>query len=207
VVAEDPRDRRLEPLTGQRLALEPQDAVRPVGAAKKSASLVHRGLAGALRAPDPGQLLLVLHAAARDEERPVPRDLDAALAQPVGDLEREVRRDDDLLQAELGAHAHRHLAEDLAVPQPLLLELVAPEALERVHLEPGPGRLDPLHLEAPDDGDAAVTLLDVEERVRDGDRHLVQDLGVPYRIADDDDAVHGGGSYTPRARFRPEPRG
>ena len=190
VLAEDALDRCLHPLARQGLAVDAEDAVRLLGAAEQRPRLVHRRLAGALGAADAGQLGLVLPAAAGDEERPVPPDLDAALAQPVGDLERERRRHDGARDADLATDAHGHLAEDLLVVEPLLLQLVAAEALEGVDLEPAVGLRDPVGLEAADDDEAAVAVLDVEEGIRDADRHLVPDLRVPERVADDQDIAH-----------------
>ena len=78
-------DRELDPLAGERLAVEHQAAVLALGRAQQVAGGVHRRLGGALGAADPGELGLVLHAPAPDEVLAVGRELDPVRAQVVGD--------------------------------------------------------------------------------------------------------------------------
>ena len=84
-------------------------------AAQQIARGVHPGLGRALRAPDPGQLRVGLHAAAVVEELAVDRQLDALGAQPVGEPERERLGDDGARDPERLDGAHGHLLAELPV--------------------------------------------------------------------------------------------
>ena len=63
VVAEDPAELALDPLARQRLAVEDEHVPAGVRAAQQVARGRHRRLGRALRAPDTGDLRLVLRAA------------------------------------------------------------------------------------------------------------------------------------------------
>ena len=68
----------------------------------------HAGFGGGLRPADSSQLGVALDAAAPGEGLVVGPHLDARLPQPVGELERERRGDDRVLDPERLARVHRH---------------------------------------------------------------------------------------------------
>jgi hypothetical protein len=177
VLGERLLDRELEAFARERLARHDQVAVLPLGGAQEVASRVHPGLRGALGPPDPGQLRLVLHAAAADEELAVGLDVDPVRAEVVGDLERERRRNRRALEAEPPRRAENHLELDLVAVQALRVELVEPELLERQRLEVRRESVDPAQLERARDDAALAVALCIEERIWNRDRHLVPHLG------------------------------
>ena len=109
----------------------------------------------------------------------------------VGDLERKGRRRDELRDPELAAGDQRDLAVDLLELEPTVRHVVGAVLLERTHLEiVDPERARAADLEAVQDREAPAVALDVEERVGHGERQLVPNLGIPDRVADDDQVRH-----------------
>ena len=209
VLAEDGLDRGLQALRRQRLAVHLQDAPVRRGGTQELARCVHGGFARRLRAPDPGELVLGLDPAPRLEEFAVGADLDPALAQAVRDLEREGRRRHRGRDTELLAGEQRHLAVDLLEDQAPERHLVGAELLEGTHLEARDAEIARTgDLERIEDRDPRAVPLEVEERVRNGQRHLVTDLRVPDRVAGDDQVRHGGDANgAARAPPEEQPRG
>jgi hypothetical protein len=133
--------------------------------------------------------VLVLHPAATVEELAVGGDVEPAGAEAVRDLEREVAGDGGRTDAEGLAGPGVQLVSDLVPGQPRTEELVVAELLERVHLEPVQGPY-PGQLEGPDHDVAVAVPLDVEERIRDGQRDLVAQLRRAYGVRIDHDVRH-----------------
>ena len=106
VLAERALDLQLDPLAGERLAVEGERAVRARGAAQQLDADRDPCLDGPAGAADPGELVLVLDAAALVEEALVGGELDPVRAQEVGVAEREAGRRDCALEPEL-RHACR----------------------------------------------------------------------------------------------------
>ena len=89
VLAEHPLDLELDPLAGERLAVEDEHAVAAVGAAQHVDADLLAGLDRAAGAADPLELDARLDAPALVEEGLVCLELDAVRAQEVGVTERE----------------------------------------------------------------------------------------------------------------------
>ena len=196
VLRERALDRDLDPLAGERLAFEREHAVRALRGAQHLARDRHARLGAALGAADPLELGLGLDAAAAREQLAVGAQLDAVLAQVVGELERERRRDDRRGDPELAAGAQHDLVVGLLARHAAVQEVVHPELLERAHLDLRVGLADPVGLERADDGDAAAAVLGVEERIRHRERHLVAHLGRSDRVGVDEDVRHRGADGT-----------
>ena len=191
VLAERALHRELDPLAGQRLAVERERAVRARGAAQQLDAGSDAGLDGAARSTDPGELVLVLHAPPLVEEALVRGQLDPVRAQVVGVLEREAAGRRRALEAELLAGTEVELAVELVVVEPPLQQRVDARVLERQHLEIGAELGDPAGLERADDDRALAADLRVEERIGNGERHLVAELRRADRVGDDQDVGHG----------------
>ena len=91
VLAECALHGKLDALACERLAVEGEHAVRPVGALQQIQTGGHPGLDRATGAADTRELVLGLHAPALVEERLVRGQLDAVRAEVVGDPEWEAR--------------------------------------------------------------------------------------------------------------------
>ena len=183
--------RGLDALARERLAVDDEGAVADLRAPQQLAARAHRGPRGLLGAPDALQLGLVLRAAAVDEKVAVGTHLDAVLAQRVRQLQPERVRHDRLRHAELLRRPQHGLQQRALAVEPLVEELVEAELLGRVRLEPAAQVLEPRHLEAADDRVAVAVPLDVQNRIGDGDGHLVPRLGGTDRVAEDEDVGHG----------------
>jgi carboxypeptidase Taq len=190
-------DALLHELARQRLAVDRQDAVRAVGAAKEIARDPDTCLGSLLRTPDPCELVLVLPPAAVVEELLVDRQLDARFSQRVTDPEREVPRDRRGVDPEAACDSDRELRGGRVDVDAATPNLVGAELLGRAHLEPGTEPLHPGRLHRADRDDAPAVELRVDEGVRNAERHLVAKLGDPHSVADDQ-KVHGRRSYPAR---------
>ena len=160
---------------------------------KQVACSVHPGLGGTLGAAHAGELRLRLHAAAVVEELAVDGQLDAVGAQLVGEPERERLRDDGLRDAERRDRAQRDLVPDLGIGLTLGDQVVEPVLLARVQLEQSERR-EARDLHRADRDVLDPVLLDVEERVRDAERHLVPKLGRTKGVSVHEDVWHGADS-------------
>ncbi len=162
-------------------------------ARSRVADRVHRKLGRALRLANACKLGVRLDATALVEELAPSLDLDLVRAQVVGDLERKVARSDRRPNVGGAAGAKHQLGRQLVPAQPLLHELVEPQLLERHRLD-AVDVAQPRHLERAHVHRARPVPLDVHERVRDCDGHLVAQLGRADRVAEDDYVGHGSGS-------------
>src|SRR5947207_1701486 len=136
---------------------------------------------------DSRQLRLVLDAAAADEQLAVSLDLDSVGPKVVGDFQGERRGHRSAFEPEPPRGAQDHLELDLVAAQSLRVELVEPELLQRQHLEVRRDLVDPPQLERARDDAALAVALRVEERIRDGDRHLVPHLWRAEGVCVDED--------------------
>ena len=161
-----------------------------LGAPEEVARGVHSGLGSALRPADARQLGLVLDPAAPVEELAVGRQLDAALAQEIGQLQRKRVRHDRLGEPDVLDTAHRELEVDLPVLLPGVEQLVEAEAERRDQLGVDTCFLQARPFEIRDDDVAASVLLHVEERIAERQRHLVAQLGMADRVAVDEHVGH-----------------
>ena len=150
----------------------------------------HPRLGGALGAADPGELGPGLRPAAVVEEGLVDAQLDSVRAQVVGLTERELVRHDRLRHAELAADPDEDLEQGLLGGLALGVQLVEPEVLQWMRDETRRGRLDPADLHRMGRDVPRSADLEVVERVRDRQRHLVPELGRANRVGDDDDVRH-----------------
>src|ERR687896_221223 len=108
----------------------------------------------------------------------------------VGQLDWERRRHCSRLDAQAPARAHRDLARGLVSGNAVREQLVVPELLERMGLHADAKGLDAVDLEGDDDRVPLVPVLDVQKRVRDGERNLVPQLGRAHRIRVDENVRH-----------------
>jgi hypothetical protein len=124
------------------------------------------------------------------KELPLGLDLDLVRAQVVGDLEREVARGDG--RAHLGgpAGAQDELGRHPVPAQALRDQLVEADLLEGNDLQPV-DRRQARNLERADVDGARPVPLEVDERVRHRDRHLVAQLGGADGVSEDEDVRHG----------------
>src|SRR4051794_7064946 len=106
-------NRRLQQLARERLSVDGESAVLPLGRAKHFARGGHSRLGGPLGATDAGELRLVLDPAAGAEAFAVGSDLDPVRPQMVGDQDRERARHDRLLHAEAARGTQCDLELDL----------------------------------------------------------------------------------------------
>src|SRR5262245_16531807 len=125
----------LHAFTGQRLAVEDERSVLPLGSSKQRARRVHASLRPALGAADALELGLVLGAPALHERLPVGRDLDPLGPELVCQKERERDRDDGARDPELLDGANCGPEPDLFRRNARLHQLVEAELLVRVRLQ------------------------------------------------------------------------
>ena len=145
----------------------------------------HGGVGGLLRAPDAGELELVLDPAAALELVVVDRQLDAVRAQVVGDEQRELRRDGRLgdaqrvrgAQADLGVQVH---VVETRGDQVVLAERGRIDDLDAV-------RGDLRGVEHGDRRGAAAVVLQVQERITDPGGDLVEERRRVLRRSVDQD--------------------
>ena len=189
---------RAQALGGEDLALPLQDAVARARLAQDAGRLGERREARLGRAADPGELGVRLAAAAQVEALVVDLELHAASAQEVGDREREPGRDTRRAHAHALDRAREELELDLVAREALGDELPAAELLAEDPLDVGSGGRQAVGLQHVGEHDPAAVVLGVEERVSDGDRQLVAQLGRAQRVAVDQDVGHAA---TP-ARWR-----
>ena len=109
----------------------------------------------------------------------------------VGEPERKRRRHRGTPDPELLHRAQGELQREGRPLHPLREELVLAELLERDDLEPGDIRADAWDLERVERHRAPSVALEVEERVRDDDRHLVPKLRRANGVSVDEDVGHG----------------
>ena len=182
-------DRRLEQLGGERLPVDDESVAVLARAPQQIARRAHSRLCGRLRAADPLQLVSALDAPPVLEEVAVGRHLDPVRAEMVGEPERERRRDDGVRDPQLLHGPQQDLLADLPEREPRPDEVIEPELLRRVQLvqaERGqPGDLHRADLDVP-----GAVLLDVQERVRNPDRHLVPHLRRAERVGVDQHVGH-----------------
>ena len=190
VIREDVFDHALQTLAGQRPAVDLEAGAVRLRAPQQLARRVERRLARFLRVANPAQLGLVLRAAAVVEEVALDDELDPVRTQMVCMSDRKALRDGGALDPELAAGANSQLEHDFPPLQALSEELVGTEVLERHDLQLGRVRSHARNLEGVEDRDPAVTLLGVEERVRDGNGHLVAQFGRSDRVAVDQHVGH-----------------
>jgi hypothetical protein len=114
------------------------------------------------------------------------------------ELEREARRNDGACHADLLQRTHVDLEQGFDGRRAAAQELVDPELLGRQGLDVGRNRLQPLALECGDDDEATAVVLDVQEGIRNGERHLVPHRGRTGRIGVDQDVGHGQILDTPK---------
>ena len=139
---------------------------------------------------DPGELGVGLVAAPPVEPLVVDRELHAAAAQEVRDRDREAGRHERRAHAHALHRAREELELDLVAGQALRDQLAAAELLAQDALDVGRGRREAVGLQDVRQHDPAAVVLGVEERVADGDRELVAQLGRAQRVADDEDVGH-----------------
>ncbi len=188
-----PKTRSTSSLSRSHVSGSPPRTSRPsrdVGAAEHLAGRVERGLAAPLRAPQPRELGCGLATAAILEALPVDDDLHAAAAQVVGELERERRRDDGGRDPELREGADVHLELGLRRGRSRREQLVHPEPLRRQRLDPRIGGDETRHLERAQDGRPGSVPVDVEERIRHRERHLVAHLRRADRVGVEEQRGH-----------------
>ena len=190
MLAERALDFELDPLAGERLAVEREDSVRPLGALQQLEADGHARLDRAAGAADAGELVLGLHASAFVEEALIGRELDPLRAQVVGLTEREGIRSHRGLETELPHGVQVQLALDLVRVEPALQQLVDADVLVREHVEPRAELRDAARLERADDDGTLAAGLRVEERIGHGERHLVAQLGRADGVGDDQHIGH-----------------
>ena len=180
VVDERLRDRRLQALRGERRAVR-----LPV--AEEVGRDAHPRLGSPLCAAHSGELALVLDAPPLRKELPVGLELDALGTQPVGEADGEGVRHDGARQAERLDAAREDLVVDVGAAQAGADELVQPVLVEGVHDEAGE-LAEPRQLEGGRDHVPLTSELEVDERVANGERHLVPKRRLPQRVAVDQHA-------------------
>ena len=190
MLAEHPLDLELDPLAGERLAVEDEHAVAAVGAAQHVDARLLAGLHGATGAPDPLELEARLDATALVEVGLVCLELDPVRAQDVGVAEREGGRGRGALQTELPAGSEPELTVERVRVEPAPDEPVRADVLEREHLQIEAESPHAAGLERADHDAAPAADLGVEEHVGSGQRHLVAKLRRAHRVADDQHVRH-----------------
>ena len=208
-------DRALDPLTGKRLPAGVEAGPVRLGLTQQLPRRSHAGLGRRLRAADPVELRPALDSAPGLELLTVNGQRDAVGAQPVCHREREVGRHHGALEAERPAGSCRHLEQCLGPVGAAQDKLVVAKLLDRVDLDPAAHRGDTRSLKRGDHRMAHAADLGVQERVGHVQWELVAELGMPDRVAEDQDVSHAGrhvvslaatGRASPRWRRAPVPR-
>ena len=199
VLAEHALDLELDPLAGQRLAAQREHAVRARRGPQQRDAGGYSLLDRAARAADARQLGLGLDAPTLVEEALVGLELDPVRAQVVRVAEREGRGRDGALDAEVPAGVEVELPLVRVRIEAAPEQLVDADVLERQHFEAGAELRDPAGLERADDDGAFSGDLRIEERIGDGERHLVPELRRADRVRDDQ---HVGHRRDPRGSMR-----
>ena len=186
----------------ERLAGDDPAALTGLRPGEERGDRSHRCLRGDRRSADALELGRRLPAAAHVEESLVGDDLDAGGAEVVRQPERERvghprARDAERLDCtdDLGRR-------DLVVVDPGGDEVVDRDRLHGDDLDPRVDDRDPVALDAPDDCDAAIADLGVDERVADPEWQLVSELEAPFGVAHDQDVGHAPSLSPGRAQPR-----
>ncbi len=180
-------DALLEELAGDGLSFDGETTVRGLRSGEDLSRGCDPCLCSSLRAPYPFELVRALHPATVVEEALVDDELDAALAEHVGDPDREVPRHARATDAETLHDASRQLPLRLVDVDSAAPNLVRSELLGRPNVEPGSELLHSHRLHGAADDDPPAVEFRVHERVRNSERNLVPELGHPDRVADQQD--------------------
>ncbi len=181
---------RAKHLARQRRAVDDPSAVPGLRAGEQRRDRGGPRLGGTRRAVDALELERALPASAVVEHPLVDHELDARLAQSVGEPD-----------GELAGHLRAPEAEGLHLPDDVgRCEVVEVDALadevvdgEGLRVDDVDGRIDggdAVALDAPHDRDPALADLRVQERVADTERKLVPQLGRTFGVAHDQDVRH-----------------
>src|SRR5262249_49038875 len=142
---------------------------------------------------------LALHTTSPVEELALGRELDAVGAQVLREHERERVRNDRVRDADALDASERQFERDLPVAETRIEQRVEAEPERRGQHGVDAGLLEARPLEVRDDDVAAAVELRVEERVAEGERHLVAKLGMANRVAVDQDVCHAEDSNERRS--------
>ena len=190
-VHESLADRDLDALYRQRLAVEHEPAVARLGGAEHVRDHVHPRLGRLLRAPDPGDLGLVLGTPALVEQLFVGAQLDSVLAQEVGEIDGKPVWHGRVRDAQIAAGAQQELVADLPRLLPGLEQLVDPVVVRHPRLDAE--LLYLLDLENVGQDVARPVVLGVQEGVADRDGKLVPKLRRALGVGVNQDLIgHDG---------------
>ena len=190
-VGEHGLDHLFQPLGRQRLPVD-LEAVRRLRTTQEAARRVERGLARLLRIANPAQLRLVLRAPPVVEELALDDELDAVRAQVVGKPEWKRRRHRRALDPELPHGAQRELERDGRPCIPWAKSSSWPSCSSEMISRPGTSaRTRGISSAWRERHRPPSVALEVEERIRDDNRHLMPELRRTNGVAVDEDVGHG----------------